>query len=358
MKILLVTIFLFISCSYVSSAQILGDVHIYVFKGKDPLQDATVKLRSKNFRTNLAGEVKVVFERKDTIMISYLGFKCQQILVDPNVQDTLFVHMAPDDILLDEVQIKRPISAKILLRSAYKKMVQHNNLESYILQYMGQDNHYVKVTEASAYIHIPEINGNVKDFDKNSIRLGLNQVVERMENGKTNAKYHFDFRSLLYRAFTTEQVIDKIDNKKAKSELTVKQDDKFWLIETPDPLEFNNTHYIFKWIINKSDTTLLQTRTIVNGEKSSNTYVYDFITNEESTCLYKAHHSQLLSNGKRNYSGGLEMYVLPSKENMSSIISIDCKDYDFSKIKRKAKINSETLDDFKVRLGIPTIKFD
>ncbi|KKX46416.1 hypothetical protein L950_0232125 [Sphingobacterium sp. IITKGP-BTPF85] len=37
---------------------------------------------------------------------------------------------------------------------------------------------------------------------------------------------------------------------------------------------------------------------------------------------------------------------------------INGNDYDFSKIKRKAKINSETLDDFKGRLDIPTIKFD
>lgn len=149
-----------------------------------------------------------------------------------------------------------------------------------------------------------------------------------------------------------------LDSKVGKVALATTQDDQFWFIETTDPIVSNNTQNIFKWTISKRDTSLLQTTRIVLGENSSNTYIYDFTTNDKESYLFKASHRQLLRKGKNNYSGGLEIYVFPTTENFSSMSSIEGKDYDFSKIKKMSKVSSETLDEFKVRLDIPTMKFD
>lgn len=234
-------------------------------------------------------------------------------------------------------------------------MTQQNNWEAYILQYMGDDNTYVKATEASAYIYIPEIKSNSNGFDKSNIRLELKQIVDKIRSVKSDAEYHFDFRSLLYKSFTTDLVINKLDG---KSELNVKHDDSFWYIETPNPLESNNSHYIFKWTIRKKDSTLLRAETLVEGKKSSNSYIFDFITNEEGTHLYKASHNQIIKKGKKIYSGGLEIYVVPTNENFSSITSMGGNHYDFSKNNNKINASPETLDDFKIRLNVPDIKFN
>lgn len=55
--------------------------------------------------------------------------------------------MLSDNILIDEVKILSPNYAEKLLALAYNKYTQYKNWESYILQYMGEDYDYVKVTK-------------------------------------------------------------------------------------------------------------------------------------------------------------------------------------------------------------------
>ncbi len=157
MRLFFIIFFLLAKFSEACHAQ-TSAIHIFVFKEDNPLQDATVKFNKKHFKTNLSGEVLVPINHKsDSITISYLGLQTQKILLNASIQDTLFVHMLSDNILIDEVKVLPPNYAKKLLAIAYKKHTQFKNWESYILQYMGEDFDYVKVTEASAHIYTPEI---------------------------------------------------------------------------------------------------------------------------------------------------------------------------------------------------------
>jgi len=153
MRLFFIILFLIAKFSEACHAQ-TSAINVYVFKEDNPLQNATIKFKGKHFKTNLSGEALVPnTHESDTITISYLGLKTQKLLLDESIQDTIFVHMLSDNILIDEVKILSPNYAEKLLALAYNKYTQYKNWESYILQYMGEDYDYVKVTEASAYIY-------------------------------------------------------------------------------------------------------------------------------------------------------------------------------------------------------------
>ncbi len=181
-------------------------------------------------------------------------------------------------------------------------------------------------------------------------------MIERIENKKMNGQYHFDFRTLLYKGFTTDLVINTLEKK--KSSLKVKENDIFWLIETPDTLSFKNSFYNFNWIISKKDTILIQVKVLVISDKVNSTYTYDFNSSNEGTYLYKAIHHQSLIKGEKNYSGALEIYLYPTLHNFSSISSIDDNLYDFSKTNKIINTNPEDIEGIKLKLNVPVLKFN
>lgn len=181
-------------------------------------------------------------------------------------------------------------------------------------------------------------------------------MIERIENKKKTGEYHFDFRTLLYKGFSTDLVINTL--KRKKSSLKIKENDNFWLIETPDTLSTKNSSYNFNWIISKKDTTLIQANVMVISNKLNSTYTYDYNSTSDGTYLSKAIHQQSLKKEKKNYSGALEIYLYPTNNNFSSISAVDDNLYDFSKTDKIVNTNLENIEVIKLKLNVPVLKFN
>jgi len=181
-------------------------------------------------------------------------------------------------------------------------------------------------------------------------------VIERIENKKKTGEYHFDFRTLLYKGFSTDLVINTL--KRKNSSLKIKENDNFWLIEIPDTLSTKNSSYNFNWIISKKDTTLIQANVLVISNKLNSTYTYDYNSTSDGTYLYKTIHQQSLKKEKKNYSGALEIYLYPTNNNFSSISAVDDNLYDFSKTDKIVNTNLENIEVIKLKLNVPVLKFN
>ncbi|MFZ1632291.1 MAG: DUF5686 family protein, partial [Chitinophagales bacterium] len=111
--------------------------HVYDKKSNEPIVYATVQIKNTTTGTNTDEDGRFFIQTKntnDTLLVSYVGFKTEVVLLTDAPNQTFSVYLIPEDFNLDEVVIKpREDPAKVLMKKVieHKKENDYHNIDGY-----------------------------------------------------------------------------------------------------------------------------------------------------------------------------------------------------------------------------------
>ncbi|MGB4929423.1 MAG: DUF5686 family protein, partial [Chitinophagales bacterium] len=111
--------------------------HVYDKKSNEPIVYATVQIKNTTTGTNTDEDGRFFIQTKntnDTLLVSYVGFKTEVVLLTDAPNQTFTVYLIPEDFNLDEVVIKpREDPAKVLMKKVieHKKDNDYHNIDGY-----------------------------------------------------------------------------------------------------------------------------------------------------------------------------------------------------------------------------------